>query len=340
MRTIAAILLLLGVLSTSAQSPMSVFNEHAFKPDSTGNYSFVVGGHFYGNSAANSGYPASSLLGGLDRILNYRPDLLFITGDLFLNVKRDSSNYRRSFFDRMPFPIYNAVGNHDLDGGHYQNFEPTFQYFYLGNDLFLVLDTEVDNGSLKGEQLNMLRRVLTDATERGVDNVFIFSHRPVWAVGHKEIDELIRSNTRSLTGNNYEKEILPLLKEAQVSADLYWFSGSMGGQAPSSFLYHEEEGIHFIITAIRDTRRDAVLGVNVNSGRIQFSTISLGQKRYGPLEQYNIDFWKSSGRGAENINFKLLPYYIKNTVTHRAFWSGVILMVVVFIGVRSIRRRN
>jgi len=340
MRIIAAILLLLGMLSTSAQSPRSVFNGHKFEPDSSGNYSFVVGGHFYGNSAANSGYPAASLLGGLDRILNYKPDLLIVTGDLFLNAKRDSSNYRRSFFDRLPFPIFNAVGNHDLDGGHYQNFEPTFQYFYLGNDLFLLLDTEVDNGSLKGEQLNMFRRALIDATERGVDNLFIFSHRPVWAVGHKEIDELIRNNTRSLTGNNYKKEILPLLQEAQVSADLYWFSGSMGGQAPSSFLYHEEEGIHFIITAVRDTRRDAVLGVNVNSGGIQFTTIPLGQNKVEALEYYNIDLWNSKSGSTEKFNFRLLPYYIKNTVTHRAFWSGVVLMVVIFIGVRSIRRRN
>lgn len=338
MRSIATILLVFSMLIASAGTPRSVFNGLAFELDSTGNYSFVVGGHFYGNSNANSGYPASSLLGGSDRILNFDPDMLFVTGDLFLNVKRDSANYRRTLFDRMPFPVFNAVGNHDLDGGFYRRFEPTYQFFFIGHDLFLVLDTELDNGSIEDEQFKMLNRALKEAIQKKTDNVFIFSHRPVWAIGHKEIDALIKSNTRSLTGNNYKEDVLPLLKEVREIAEVYWFAGSMGGQAPASFLYHEEDGVHFIITAIRDTRRDAVLGVHVNSSRIQFSTIALGQYKVQQLEHFNIDFWKSNGKGAKKFNPKLIPYYIKTTILHRAFWIGVVSVLVLLLVLKLIRR--
>lgn len=338
MRPILAMLLMFSVLFAIGGTPISVFNGQAFELDSTGNYSFVVGGHFYGNSAANSGYPASSLLGGLDRIKDFDPDMLFVTGDLFLNVKHDSANYRRALFDRLPSPIYNAVGNHDLDGDFYENFEPTFQYFFIGNDLFVVLNTELDNGSIEGEQYEMLSRALIEAEERDAHNIFIFSHRPIWAIGHEDIDGLLKNNTRSLTGNNFNDDVLPLLIETQESAKVYWFSGSMGGQAPASFLYHEEDKIHLIITAIRDTRRDAVLGVTVNSGKAQFSIIPLGQSKVEPLENYNVDLWRKNGKETKKFNFRLLPYYIKTTLTHRAFWSGVVSVLILLVVVKLIRR--
>lgn len=302
-----------------AYGQRSVFNGEVFKVDTTGNYRIVVGGHFYGNST-NSGYPASTLLGGLGRIMDFHPNALFVTGDLFLDLKRDTANYRRSLFDKLNTPIFNAVGNHDLDGDHYAPFTPTYFHFFLANDLFIVLDTEMDNSDIVGKQLKMLKDALAKATALDCGNVFIFSHRPVWAIGHPRLDKLLSDNTRSLTGNNYRDQVHQLLKDH--SAKVRWFSGSMGGQGAASFLYHKEDGIEFILTAIRDTRRDAVLGVHVDNGEVAFETIPLGAQETMRLEDYDLDYW-DKGPKDEGFNFRLLPYLIKTTVTHKVFWWGI-----------------
>jgi len=318
----------------------SQFNNKAVQVDSTGNYSFIVGGHFYGSSATNSGFPASTVLGGLDRMVAFNPNMLFVTGDLFLDLDRDKENYNNALFNKLPCPIFNAVGNHDLDGDNYGPYGPRYFYFFVNKDLFVVLDTELDNGSIKGEQLNMLKQGLNEASSKGANNIFLISHRPVWAIGHQDLDGLLKQNTRSLMGNNFNKDIRPLLVEHTNNTEVFWFAGSMGGSAPASFLYHEEHGLHYIITAIRDTRRDAVLGVQVGVDGVDFTTLALGQSKVQELATYNLEYWQERVGRSEGFNFKLIPYYIKSIVTHRAFWSGILLCTVLFLLWRVFKKNS
>ncbi len=70
----------------------------------------------------------------------------------------DSSRYRRSLFSRLHLPLFNAVGNHDVEDGHYaQRYGPLYGAVELGADRVLWLDTETDNGSIKGDQLLFLK---------------------------------------------------------------------------------------------------------------------------------------------------------------------------------------
>jgi len=315
--------------STDADLP-SPFNGLRFSVDTTGNYSFVVGGHFYGKGSTNSGFPASTVLGGLERIRSFGPNALFITGDLFLNVELDSANYSRVLFDVLPFPVYNAVGNHDLDGDHYSHFEPTFFSFQVGDDHFMVLDTEMDNGSIEGEQFDMFKSMIEAANQANAGNLFVFSHRPVYVHGEPEFDHLLKNNTRSLTGNNFRTDLLPLIAGLE-GVDVYWFSGSMGGGSPSSFLYHEGYGMTSILTAIRDTRKDAVLGVTVEHGAVSFTTIPLGINKTKPVDYYDLKFWQKNLGKDEGFNYRLIPYYIRSTITHRAYWIGVLSLLMVIL---------
>src|SRR5690606_18913698 len=107
-----------------------------------------------------------------------------------------------------------SVGNHDLTGTIYQdNFGETGFSFEVNNDVHLVIDTELDNGDVKGDQLERLKSIATKVKLGKINNVFIYTHRTVWTEAYEEMDGLFLDNTQGLTGTNFKDEVLPILKD-------------------------------------------------------------------------------------------------------------------------------
>ncbi|MFP5470300.1 MAG: metallophosphoesterase family protein [Bacteroidia bacterium] len=315
-----------SLLGFSQQSP---FNKLSVQIQDSSNFSFVVSGHFYGSSSNRSGFPASTLLANLDTLNSSNAAFIVCLGDLFMDVKNDIPNYKKSLFSKLSKPLFNVVGNHDLSANVYQeNFGKTHFSFSTGENTFVFLDTEKDNGDIKNEQFDLLK----NAVESHAKNVFIFSHRTVWAEENKTLSELFKDNTRSRFGNNFQKEILPLLETSR--AHVYWFSGSMGGGAKASFFYHpKSEKITYITTAIRDLPRDAVLNVNIQNGDVFFNTQSLTENEVLVLKEYNLDYWKTTK--IQEINYRLFPIYIKQLLFHKFFWIGLLIgLLIMFLFVR------
>ncbi|MCE3280654.1 MAG: hypothetical protein K0S44_2845, partial [Bacteroidetes bacterium] len=229
-------------------------------------------------------------------------------------------------------PLINAVGNHDLANGNIyeKEFGKTYFSFLISTELFIVLNTELDDGSIKKEQLTFFRDALNSARSENIKNIFVFSHRPVWAEQSSRYGKLFKDNTRTSIGeNNFSSEVEPLLKEISKAKNVFWLSGSMGG-GPASFFYDkdEETKITFIQTAIRDLPRDAVLQVNVNNGGVSFKGISLTGETLKPIEDYNVLFWTKTTPHEEKFNFRLLPLMILQMLTHHFFWIGVITTLI------------
>ncbi len=292
-------------------------NNKPLQVDDSTKYSFLVSAHFYGGSAKTSGYPAGSVLGSVDTINNLNSTFLMCLGDMFMDVKNDIPFYKKSLFNKLNIPLYNAVGNHDLSSDVYQNnFGETSYSFRINNNIFLVLDTEEDDGSLKDNQLELLEKsVISEAK-----NIFVFSHRPIWAEDDEDLKHVFKDNTQSLISNNYQDKILPLLQQSK--SKIYWFSGSLGGAAPSSFFYHSKTNqLTYIATAIRDLKRDGILKVDVVNDDVLFETISLTSENVLPLEAYNLDFWRTEK--PKEFNYRLIPLYIKQIVFNKSFFIGV-----------------
>lgn len=315
-----------SLLGFSQQSP---FNKLSVQIQDSSNFSFIVSGHFHGSSSNRSGFPASTLLANLDTLNSSNAAFIVCLGDLFMDVKSNIPNYNKSLFSKLSKPLFNVVGNHDLSGNAYQeNFGETHFSFSIGENSFIFLDTERDNGDIEKEQFDLLK----NAVESKAKNVFVFTHRAVWVEEDEALSELFKDNTRSRFGNNFQKEILPILEKSQ--AHVYWFSGSMGGGAKASFFYHpKSDKITYITTAIRDLPRDAVLNVNVQNGDVLFNTQSLTQNEVLELEDYNLDYWKMSK--TEEINYRLFPMYVKQLFFHKFFWIGLLLgLLIMFLFVR------
>lgn len=322
----------------------SAFNQKPVLVDSSGNYSFIVSGHFYGDGTNTSGYPANTLLANLDWINESGACMLICLGDLFMDITNDIPKYQTSLFDKLEIPLFNAVGNHDLTGTIYQqNFGETFYKFQIGKDIHIVLDTEMDNGDIENEQLEMLNEVLTTCQSEKINNVFVYAHRTIWKDSYSETHELFKDNTQSLTAVNYKSEVLPVVSEIAQKTNVFWFAGSLG-PAPASFFYFKDDKnkITYIATAIRALLRDAVLIVNVNNGFVSFTTHSFTNQKLEPLEYYDAEFWNATS-AVEPFNYRLIPLYIKNIVLHRVFWYGIafaFLISGVTCYLRQRRRRH
>lgn len=308
-------------------------------------YSFFVSGHFHGNSQNTSGYPAATILANIDLINNSGALALCSTGDLFMDVRNNIPQYRQALFSKLRIPLYNAVGNHDISGKIYQeNFGNTWFSFSAGSALFVFLDTEANDGSISGDQLKWFSSTLNDycSNSKG-KNVFVFSHRPIWSEGDERLKNVFKENTQSDFGNNFGNEILPLLKKYTDKTPFYWFSGSLGGNAPSSFFYFKaDKNLYYIQSAIRDLPRDGLLKVKVDHENVSFETVSLTGQSMPKFEDCNLQMWKSIS-GEPGFNYRLVPLYIKQMVFHRYFWYGMgycLLACFIFYFIRKRIKRK
>lgn len=336
MRSLANVLLLsVSLIATAQVSPYN--HRPAQQPDSSGHYRLVFSGHFHGSSSSSSGYPAATLLAGLDLINGLDANALVSTGDLFLNPDRDSARYRQALFQRLMPALFNAPGNHDREGHAYSGVKfPIVLTF--GPDAVLLLDTEVADSDIEGAQLQALEQLATEGRWR---RVFIVSHRPVWAEEDPAYGPLFKGNTRSLTGCNYRRDVLPVLERMISRTEVFWISGSMAGGAPASVFFQPHlPNLTFIQTAIRDELRDAVLVADVSGQGIAWRLVSLTGQGVQPVESYDSAWWRTAkAQGTQGFNWRLVPYLARTVITDHAFWWGAGAMFVLLLLLRALFRR-
>lgn len=346
------LLILVGNVLFAQHSP---FNGLEVLPaDSTGHYRILIGGHFHGESTNRSGYPAATLLANLDTINSLGANLFLSTGDLFMDPVNDMPRYQRSLFSKLKMALFNAPGNHDgatRDTASWLG--ESAEAFWTGRPAptpfmgrnaeyeFVLLNTELNEGSLDGNQLKKLEWIMGKRDSTRPSHLFIISHRPVWAEGDQQYSELFQGNTRSLTGTNFHKDVYPILEGlARIGTHVYWISGSLGGSAPSSIFFQEHaKNITYIQCAIRDEPRDALLIADVYPDTVKWSALSLtGQKLLAP-EAYNAAWWREHVGKSEGFNWRMLPYLVKTTVLRKEFWWGVLGGVLVLMLIRRLYRR-
>jgi hypothetical protein len=327
------------VLLLAQDSPFN--GKKLVPPDSTGAYRLLIGGHFHGASTSVSGYPASTVLANIAVFNATHANVLLSTGDLFLLPDRDSARYVRSFFTALEIPLFNAPGNHDLEGTAYPMARRLPVLLEMGRDRILLLDTERDDGRLKDEQFDVLERLAERASTVPGANVFIVSHRPIWSEGDERYSELFSGNTRSLLDPGFHDDVLPVLRRIAQHGSVFWISGSMAGRAPASIFFQpEEKGITYIQCAVRDESRDAVLIADVSVNGVDWSALSLTGQELEPVQTYDAAWWRQHQGGGEEFNWRLIPYLVRKNVTQPAFAYGTAVgLILALLIIRLLRRR-
>lgn len=292
-----------------AEGVKSPFNDLELESDNKiTKYSFFIGGHLYGASEDwNSEFPSSTIISNIDMINANGASFFVSLGDNFRESDRiQIENFKKSFASRVTIPIFNSVGNHDVQDRllYEENFGDTYFDFVYGNELFVFLDTESDKGNvgfIKGDQLSYFQNIIKNCRENpDINNVFIFSHKLIWSVDNPDYANLFEHvNSKAGYPNsnyNFRHDIEPYLIELSLNDKaVYWFSGDIGTSSSFTFFYGKDKkyDITYIATGIGDTREDAILRVEVEkNGEVRFIPISLSGKKMQIVEYYDDEFWK------------------------------------------------
>jgi hypothetical protein len=283
----------------------SPYNHQALQSVQPGEpFSFWVAGHLYGaHGNRNSVYPASSFLANTYRFESGQDKLLMLLGDNYRRPDEVQVRQLQRVFDRIPLPIFNAVGNHDKSTT--LNFQmafgrTTYNSFQLGNSRFIVLDTELDDGKIEGVQyqffLAEVERCLEDAE---LKNVFIFAHRLIWCTDHPEMSKIkpYINSAKYLREDWYMDQVEPHIASLTAKKkSVYWFSGDIGATWSYS-LFHwadPDRPVFYTATGLGDTDRDVMLRVHVNeASEVRIEPISTTNAPTLTVADYGIEHWKS-----------------------------------------------
>lgn len=268
------ILILFGVLLSSSCG----WNE---KTD-TVEYKFFVAGHVYGypgESEDNIGVhpPFKEKL----VMLRDDPAISFgvFTGDIVYNgaleKEWDELDQDVSVIGK---PVYFAPGNHDIGNSRKravftERYGPSYRSFKHQNDLYIILDPNLDKWNISGEQFEWLRRELSDKAKSS-DTIFVFFHQLLW---WDKGNEFSSYTPNSLSGRaesiNFFTEVVPLFNE--LTNTVYMFAGDTGVYE-RGFMFHKLDNITYIASGMGGRKEDNFLVVSVRKDKsVSFDLIAL-----------------------------------------------------------------
>jgi hypothetical protein len=318
---------------------------------SSSNYSFILLGHLYGSPSVSSTFPASNILGNINK-MSSNNKFIILLGDIyrkpdFIHVQ----NFKKSFSDKLTIPVFNAIGNHEARNlNNYKTNFPgeTYYNFNMNSELFIIIDSEMDPGKISGEQLEWFIKTLNAAANKEYKNIFIFSHKLIWASNLNKYD-IVFKNLNSPAGyaksDNFKEKILPLLKKISENKKIFWISGDIGAHKndrtlPVFFENDIDLGICFIATGIGDNENDLLVQVEVQKDKdIKFKAIGLSKfENFGRLENFGLEHWNSKFSKKSKIKTKTLRI-LKNKYYHFGLFSGT-LFISFFLIILKLKPNN
>ena len=256
-------------------------------------YAFFVAGHVYGTPGAPSVGVYPPFEGRFDR-LRAEPNLALgiLTGDIVDTPTDAAYDAVEADLSALQVPVRFVAGNHDvLDRSLFQRrYGPTYYAFRGGEDLFIVLDANLDPYNISGDQLDFLQSELQNV-QTG-QNVFLFCHQVLWwAPDNRFASHPPNSIEGRPTQTNFFDEVAPLLEDLPGPA--WMFAGDVGADPQVSQLHYGEIGdLRVVASGMGAGVEDNVVMVRVNAnGDVAARFIGLSgddPERLGPVNQHRI----------------------------------------------------
>ena len=279
---------------------MNTINNKQIIIDNQSNFSFIVAGHIYG-APSLSIFPSPSITSNIDKINSLNASFLLLLGDNYRQLgELHVSPFKTTFLNKLKMPVFNAVGNHDLTPNYKTDYykqdylaykehfgqkkhQKTYYSFVINSSLFIILDSELSlidgksNGSIKGEQLDFLKKVLDKhlTLNTSIKNIFIGAH--------KELNKW--------KGNNFHAEIAQLFYKANSSGvEIFMLSGDMSKAKADLYIKKDlKPNITYIHTHLTDGMNDKILQFTVSTdGLVKITVISLTGLTVNHINDYSI----------------------------------------------------
>ncbi|MCB0279071.1 MAG: metallophosphoesterase [Calditrichaeota bacterium] len=244
--------------------------------DTSLNYSFFVAGHTYGVPEDLGIHPPFR---EKFAYIRGRPEIKFgvLTGDIVAaNPTATDWDAVDADIDSLGLPVYFTVGNHDAENlPLFENrYGSTYYHFSYENDLFIVLDPNLDSWNISGDQLDFLKEILMQ--QAGLShNVFVFFHQILWRDSDSPFKYIIYNSGAGRGDSiNFWTEVEPLFRG--LTNEVFMFAGDLGAPWSSDVTYDHYENITLIATGMGDHERENFIVVNVNSDKtVSFDLICL-----------------------------------------------------------------
>jgi hypothetical protein len=230
--------------------------------------SFFVAGHAYGKPAPTGEKELYPPFKEKFSFLNSK-NLSF--GVLLGDVVRYPSSWPNVLkeLEDLTMPYYIARGNHD---GPLDNFEDMFgksyQKFVQDNNLFIILDPNIDQWNISGDQLVFLKETL-QYEGQNADHIFIFMHQLIWWSKEKFSEPKPNWQQNRAETPNYWSTIQPILES--IGKEVYLFAGDVGAFSKEykkkdhiiEYAYFKENNITYIATGMGGGVRDNIVIVDI-----------------------------------------------------------------------------
>ncbi len=258
-------------------------------------YSFFIAGHTYGQPGVNNIGFHPPFKEKFEYIKN-RSEIKFgvLTGDI-AGTHPDSNDWDEVDADisELGLPVYMAVGNHDMrERELYESrYGNTYFSFIFENDLFLILDPNLNGWSIKGDQLDFMYNTVNENAS-SVDNIFVFFHQLLWwendgIYGHVDPN----SNEGIERPINFYTELEPFFHN--LNNEVVMCAGDLGAASWSGdFLYDNYDNISFVASGMGEGIGDNFIVINVDEEKeITYDLICLNDpitECMGELTDYEI----------------------------------------------------
>lgn len=272
-------------------------------------YSFLVAGHAYGSHEGDNLGLHPPLLSSMDAGFDSLASFIVLTGDIVNQSTAESWAQVETELSAYPIASFYVMGNHDANSAGYAAFEAkhgaTYYSFYHQSELYIVLNSTIEQRSITEEQLIFLAEEL-EVTGAGLKNVFIFFHEVLWNSHEKYID--VRSNSRSrydqiVNYSNYWVDVHPLLL-SHDDKNFFVIAGDVGGNPDAiSIFYDQWDNVTLIASGMGEVSDENYLTVQVhNSDSIEFQLIPLrSETKLEDLSYYTVPGATGPIQGPEHV---------------------------------------
>lgn len=197
-------------------------------------------------------------------------------------------------FDTLGLPCYIAVGNHDMKNPEYyfeQFGDTTYYDFSYKNDLFIILDPNIDSWNISEDQLVFLQNTLSEQADSH-DNIFVMMHQLLWWSPDNEYSVITLNSLEGRASEiNFWSEIEPLFHE--LDNNVIMCAGDLGAASyASDFMYDNYDNISYVATGMGKGDTDNFVIINVDENKnVNYELICLSDENlycFGDLEDYEI----------------------------------------------------
>jgi hypothetical protein len=255
-------------------------------------YSFFVAGHVYGNPAGTES--------GIYHLFKEKYDYIngdssiklgIFTGDIVKNGTSEEWDNVDKDVAGLTMPVYFAMGNHDNKNRelYIERYGKTYFDFACENDLFIVLDPNIEGWNISGAQLNYLKQLLLDIGPY-TKNVFVFFHQLLWWKADNKYKNVKPNSFEGRADSiNFWSNVEPLFNN--LACNVVMFAGDVGAASWSAdYMYDKYDNITLVASGMGEGIGDNFIIVDIMSDNaVKYRLISLNCEDInclGNLEEY------------------------------------------------------